>query len=646
MKKNYILSLCIMLFSAINTFAFEGGGTQEDPYKISNAQDLIDLAATQIDAETYAGKYFVMTADIDMKDLNNFGPIGDNFRPFKGNFDGKDFKIKNLVIPRGKSEDDYSALFGVVEDGTIQNVHIAGASWIEGNNYVAGIAAYIIGGKVISCSSSATVMGNNSYSLCVAGIVGNAFNSEIKDCINYGYINATGINVQDVGGIAGSLTSGASISGSTNFGTISGVSNVGGICGYVGSTETIRDCINEGFVTGTKEYVGGIAGYTTTGLLTTSSIYKCHNTADVSGKDYVGGIAGRSTNTEACGNVGNVKSTGKYAGGVAGAGYAEKSYNRGEISGVDAVGGVVGNLSSLNNCYNIGNVKGESNIGGIAGQMAGTENQLLNSYSAGQISLTTGNTNSQGGIAGNVNTGGFVNGNKIANSYWNNDLYPLKGVGNLENISTGKFEYYPKSTSELNASGFPAILGNAWAQDTEDRNNGYPILTEAEGTAPLSKNRLYNINVHAGDNGSVLPIGEVLTGVSSAVVIKITPDEGYEIDQILANAQKVKNVEYYAFEDIDHGYSLVVSFKEEGGNSIDEIKPDILFSQTVFTDILEIKGAEKYNLQITDIAGKVFYSKQSISADESIQTSSFPQGIYLIILEKGSDIQTFKVIKK
>ncbi len=247
-------------------------------------------------------------------------PIGNNNRQYAGTFDGNGHTISGLYF--NDEYADYVGLFGYVSYPTIKNVSIED-SYIEGRQYVAGIAGYIYSSAQISnCHNAATV-----YS---------AYNSE-----NY------------VGGIAGNIeSSSAVIDSCTNAGFISAYgSYVGGICGRVGYG-TVKNSYNTGKIysnsynsTSSNAYVGGIAGY----INNSASIRNSYNTADVEAKGYyAGGIVGYMSNSSNqitnCYNLGNVKAYG-YAGGICG-------YQ---------------NYGTITKNYNIGIVTANSNVGGICG---------------------------------------------------------------------------------------------------------------------------------------------------------------------------------------------------------------------------------------------------------------------------------------
>ena len=121
---------------------FDGGsGTEEDPYLIARPSQLALLA--QCVNEQTAGYFepdvhYLLTADLDLSGYENWTPIGtgpqDGRYPyenpekaFQGVFDGGGHTVNNLnVAYTGATTFTSVGLFGV-NDGTIRNLHVAGA---------------------------------------------------------------------------------------------------------------------------------------------------------------------------------------------------------------------------------------------------------------------------------------------------------------------------------------------------------------------------------------------------------------------------------------------------------------------------------------------------------------------------------------
>lgn len=235
---------------------FYGKGTAENPYEIRNVNDLKLLAEKVNNGETYEGKYFKQTANIDLENEPNWTPIGGTviehpstweISVFKGNYDGDGYKITNLTTTE---DSNHVGLFGKVEDATIQNCNITGN--VNGYNYVGGIVGGVgVKTKILNCSFQGSVMGES-------------------DC---------------VGGIVGETSAECEVSGCFARGKVEGLQKVGGIAGK--GVGTIKNCFALADVTARDRIAGGIAGGTYN-----LTIENCYYGGDVLAKNYAGGIAG------------------------------------------------------------------------------------------------------------------------------------------------------------------------------------------------------------------------------------------------------------------------------------------------------------------------------------------------------------------
>ena len=234
------------------TADFEGEGTVANPYKIQNVEDLKKLAENVKNGTDYEGKYFQLTANIDLNNEPNWTPIGTEDTLFQGTFDGGGHQITNLKI--GKRE--YGGLFGNVWGATIQNCNVTGE--VNGYNYSGGIVGYANDNThILNCSFQGNVEGNG----------------------------------QDRGGIVGSTSIGCDVSGCFVTGTVTGGNCVGGIAGN--GVGTIKNCYALADVTAAGDSAGGIAGYAYN-----LSIENCYYSGKVSSNGNAGGIAGIARNSE------------------------------------------------------------------------------------------------------------------------------------------------------------------------------------------------------------------------------------------------------------------------------------------------------------------------------------------------------------
>lgn len=206
-------SVLCCLFMATNFCYAEdqptGGGTEDNPYQISSAENLYWFAKHVNEGGDNLNACAVLTANIIVNTLEfdldgNLITEGKNYRiwdpiwkkdydnQYQGTFDGKGFTISGLYF--NNSNQDYVGLFGDVGNkATIQNVGVVD-SYIKGRNYVGGLCGEL-SGNINKCFSSATVKGN-SY---VGGICGYIYQGKIENCYNTGLIKGN----TDLGGVAG-----------------------------------------------------------------------------------------------------------------------------------------------------------------------------------------------------------------------------------------------------------------------------------------------------------------------------------------------------------------------------------------------------------------------------------------------------------
>ena len=274
--------------------AFAGGtGTESDPYQIANGAELAYLASSVNSGETYTGKNFVLTANIDLNGLpwtpigNSFSDAlleGSNYRIFAGNFDGNGYTISNVSIGSETAplEADVFGLFGAtagkISNLNLDTVSIHGIAKIASIGAVIGFAGGLVGysgGYIENCHVTGLTMDmsapSNVYAAayCVGGLVGALDGAQlINECSVSGSITEKA-GKGSIGGLIGELGKAAKITYSRSDVTVNvkadsrGGANVGGFIGKGnGKTDAeriIRNCYATGNVTG-GAYTGGFAG--------------------------------------------------------------------------------------------------------------------------------------------------------------------------------------------------------------------------------------------------------------------------------------------------------------------------------------------------------------------------------------------------
>lgn len=260
--------------TVVEKMPWEGDGTEENPYLIQSADDLVDLY-THIASKNFrtSGMHFKMIEDINMKNIENWRGIADNTQTgFQGHFDGSGHSVWNI---NNQSNYNVLGLFGSLGDGAlIENLTIAGGNLgvsEKYNNIVGGICAKVVSNSTVT----------------------------IQNCHNYAELNG----LWGVGGIVGEVEDNAHviIENCSNHGKICAAYTGGGIIGQVGpnrwknngSSATVTNCYNTGEISGMGSWgLGGIIGSFRLGGTDTSAIKNCYNAGTVQEAKASGAIIG------------------------------------------------------------------------------------------------------------------------------------------------------------------------------------------------------------------------------------------------------------------------------------------------------------------------------------------------------------------
>lgn len=403
-------------------FPFEGSGTEEDPYRIPDADALVSLRGLYASMPGYwSGKYWKQTDDIDMSGIN-FTPIASDRNPFKGCYDGGGYSIKNLTIDVPGN----AGLFVYADDVVLKNIVLDDTCYISGTGQsVGGIVGSVGDGFVLieNCVNRGTVeskspynMGNPSY---VGGIAGSAGrrNAVVKGCSNYGNVSFT----------------------------VPSSNNAAGIVAAALNNVMIIDCHNYGNVTApSASAFGGMSGSTAAGIAVQCyRVVGCSNSGTISGGQRIAGIVAKNS----------------------GSPYIESCYNTGLLVRLDNpcttlyIGGIVADPNYntiINNCYDAGGFSISSGASEIySGSIAG-------SCSAKQMAIN----------------GNYFIGDDIA-------LAATVTSGTADDtmfIPSSSAELKSDDVlTALNSYDMPVSLYRVtFAADTQGINKGYPVITGVE----------------------------------------------------------------------------------------------------------------------------------------------------------------------
>lgn len=268
---------------------------------ISSEEDLTAFAEScQLDSWSL-DKYVVLDGDIVLS--AGFDRV---IPGFGGVFDGGGHKISNLRIEAAGSD---QGLFRYVREGAeVRNLTVSGRVQPAGSQSRVGILAGVNYGRIINCSVSGIVTGDEG----VGGIVGvNEASGEIRQC--------------------------------SSAAVVTGSHKAGGICGE--NKGTLNNCSNSGNInTHSKEVTYDLDD------ISVENLENLNSMSNIAAHTDTGGIAGCSEGKiYYCSNTGTV-------------GYQHVGYN---------TGGIAGRLHQgyVQNCTNDGQIYGRKDVGGIVGQM-------------------------------------------------------------------------------------------------------------------------------------------------------------------------------------------------------------------------------------------------------------------------------------
>ena len=363
---------------------WEGDGTAQNPFLLKNADDLTKLSALVDSGITFDGKYFELTENVtlpeDWKQIGSGSGTGNgaNMKPFSGIFDGAGHTV---TVPEGGK-----ALFLYVREATIKNLKIYGTK-IEGYGLVDGYTVdYGADGKNVTDT-------NPKYTVTIENCVLKSGTQTLKSGFIGGY--ASGIN-----------------------------------------TITIRDSIIEsGVIIGynkDQKNIGGFAGEFN------GYIVNCQNSGTVYGIDFVGGICadkGQSMGPCSlydCTFDGTIEASGKYVGGILGAGYGGTGWGFAKNSP----------WPTVVNCKASGTIAGGNYVGGILGAEPGTLQCWNNGVGYIQNNLFTGKVSASaedayvGGIIGYINA--LNRFTVISNNFYEEGCGTDAGVGEIKYIENAE----------------------------------------------------------------------------------------------------------------------------------------------------------------------------------------------------------------
>lgn len=179
-----------------------GSGTASDPYVISQAYQWTNVG-------NHLSSCFVLSADLNLGDIQNLKPIGNSTAPFTGTLDGKNHKIHSAVISTTKN----CGLFGVISGGTVKNLKFSDSRVTTTGGYssegLGGIAGQIKMGALVENCHLENISETTDISGKAGGIIGIVSSaSKVRYCSTKASIK-TESNMNHIGGLFGKVEGGS-----------------------------------------------------------------------------------------------------------------------------------------------------------------------------------------------------------------------------------------------------------------------------------------------------------------------------------------------------------------------------------------------------------------------------------------------------
>ncbi|MBQ7168563.1 MAG: putative Ig domain-containing protein, partial [Synergistaceae bacterium] len=208
----------------------EHGGSEDDAWEINSVEVLIKVRDDTNSGTLQAGKYFRLTADLDLTSYTDWEPVGklEGYHGFGCHFDGDGHTITVDISRTAKEtgKEYLAGVFGYVRNAEIKNLSVTGNVILDVSastvnfHYAGGIAAYALSGVTIdNCKFDGKVSMTGADYLNAGGIVGNAYSSVLTNNTVGGRDTSTVVETLPVtqvgwaGGIVGFVSSNCTVTG-------------------------------------------------------------------------------------------------------------------------------------------------------------------------------------------------------------------------------------------------------------------------------------------------------------------------------------------------------------------------------------------------------------------------------------------------
>lgn len=171
----------------------------------------------------------------------------------------------------------------------------------------------------------------------------------------------------------------------------------------------------------------------------------------------------------------------------------------------------------------------------------------------------------------------------------------------------------------------------------------------------------YNITVAITGNGSVNPEGPLTVNYGTDQTFSFTPDEGYEISDVLVDGVSVGQISVYTLNDITDDYRIEVIFVLQTGTGIENRKSLTAISSvypnpskgvfTIYLNEQALTDEKSVSVRVSDTGGKIIfhriYNTGTVLASGEIRVQLSPgykNGVYLLEIDSGGRREVWKLL--
>ena len=180
MKRKRCFLPVLLLAMMQSVFAWDGSGTQQDPYVISNYLDWQELSGSVENGNSHEGQVFRLIQDIYAGNVS----VGTADTPFRGIFDGFGYTINyNAGSVYEPVSSDFAAPFRYAAGATFRHLKTTGTIYTR-NWFCAGIVARVTGTgatQLYDCHSSMQIWVTQGGNIYNGGLVGEVLTYNVNE---------------------------------------------------------------------------------------------------------------------------------------------------------------------------------------------------------------------------------------------------------------------------------------------------------------------------------------------------------------------------------------------------------------------------------------------------------------------------------